>query len=414
MRLRGLSLIEEQTKKQDILCQPDLLTRLPWTRLLPLVGVSLSPTIPLPTEDFSSYAKKHFVLGQDVTGGDEEPPILAVSKNPATPVVDAADMNDAFDPKSPRAVLDHVPNETPNGLNDTVASADECDDCEEYTIQNRWLRVAVPLMMTPFSVGGIYLCLHAFGPCSSSLVCNIQRSRAVLGSIMVVIPQALVQLIVLTTGGKQWGYWCSFTAGLLFEGAGLLISLLVALSTPTFDVIGDWLLAVSVQSISWYFSTWAICVRAKKHSTGRKTRESDIFLNRKGNGDCLGFIAAYFMYVVNVTAARVRATNNTTTTDADFVGDIFLLIGQFAVGILSSCAVCACCLLWFAAGRTKQSMNFAAAVTIWKKRTTASSGVRRLPTDLSGIFHLCYSLKSRHCYGLEAEKVLAWYLHTHS
>jgi hypothetical protein len=53
---------------------------------------------------------------------------------------------------------------------------------------------------------------------------------------MVVIPQALVQLIVLTSREKQWGYWCSFMVGLLFEGASLLISLLVAISTPTLDV----------------------------------------------------------------------------------------------------------------------------------------------------------------------------------
>jgi hypothetical protein len=154
---------------------------------------------------------------------------------------------------------------------------------------------------------------------------------------MVVIPQYLVQLIVLTTREKQWGYWCSFMAGLLFEGASLLISLLVVIPTPTLDALADWILAVSVQSFSWYFTTWAICVRAKKCRTNRKTRESDIFRNRKDNGDCLGFIAAYFMYTANVTASRSSASKafESTTTAADVVSNIFLVIGPSVVGILS-------------------------------------------------------------------------------
>jgi hypothetical protein len=84
-------------------------------------------------------------------------------------------------------------------------------------------------------------------------------------------------------------------AGLLFEGGSLLISLLVAISTPALDVLADWILAVSVQSFSWYFTTWDICVRAKKCRTNRKTRESDTFRNCKDNGDGI-FLRRYSLW----------------------------------------------------------------------------------------------------------------------
>mmetsp|Transcript_21119 Transcript_21119/g.38360 ORF Transcript_21119/g.38360 Transcript_21119/m.38360 type:complete len:145 (-) Transcript_21119:3102-3536(-) len=107
------------------------------------------------------------------------------------------DVDDAYYPNN------HVSDEIPTR---GATTSEEHKDNAEYAIRSRLLRVAVPLMMTPFSVGGIFVSLFAFGPCSSSSMCDIQRSRAVIGSIMVVIPQALVQLIVLTTRKKQWGY----------------------------------------------------------------------------------------------------------------------------------------------------------------------------------------------------------------
>lgn len=121
----------------------------------------------------SSY-KKYPVLDQDKTEGDEESLMSGITMDPAIHCIEGEasvevhpsikwkgnreitvgdpDVDDAYDPNN------HVSDEIPT--RGTIAS-EERNDNAECAIRSRLLRVAVPLMMTPFSFGGIVVsCLH--------------------------------------------------------------------------------------------------------------------------------------------------------------------------------------------------------------------------------------------------------------
>jgi hypothetical protein len=115
-----------------------------------------------------SENKKYPVLGQDITEGDEESLMSGITMDPAIHCIEGEasvevhpsvkwkgnreitvgdpDVDDAYDPNN------HVSDEIPT--RGTIAS-EERNDNAECAIRSRLLRVAVPLMMTPFSFGGI-------------------------------------------------------------------------------------------------------------------------------------------------------------------------------------------------------------------------------------------------------------------